>query len=297
MGLWRHTPSPTIVPSHGQLEVGLRVFISADMEGVSGVVHASQTTGGGPEYERAQKLMTGEANAAIEGALEAGCEEVVVADSHGDMRNILLEDLNPQAQLVMGRPRPLAMVEGVAGCQLALFVGYHAMMGTRDAVLDHTWHGRVVARVAVNGEPMSETALNAALAGEAGVPVGLVTGDLNTIEQTGRWLPKAECVVVKWGIGRNAARCLHPSRARALIREASARAVRRSAELPLFRLGPPLSVELEFVQSAMADLAELVPTVCRTDARSVQFEPGNIVEGFKVFRALVLLAITTLPGR
>src|SRR2546426_5094855 len=159
----------------------MRVYISVDMEGIAGVVDESQTDPAPPafaaEYGRFRRLMTAEANAAVEGALAAGATRVLVNDSHWFMRNLLAEELHQAAELVSGDPKPRSMVQDIdRGFDAALFIGYHARAGTRNAILDHTYADRVH-DVRLNGKPVGELGLNAALAGVHGVPVALVSGD------------------------------------------------------------------------------------------------------------------------
>src|ERR671911_2851939 len=160
----------------------MQVYISVDMEGVAGVAHEDQTdpieSRHAGEYNRFRRLMTNEANAAIAGALEAGATAVVVNDSHWLMRNLLAEELNPAAELLSGGPKRLSMVEGIGdGFDAAMFIGYHAQAGTRHATIDHTYTSRVY-EVRLNGEPVGELALNAAMAGVHGVAVGMGKGGM-----------------------------------------------------------------------------------------------------------------------
>jgi D-amino peptidase len=159
----------------------MRVYVSVDMEGIAGVVHESQTDPTNPvfasEYGRFRRLMTAEANAAVDGALAAGATKIVVNDSHWFMRNLLAEELNPAAELVSGDPKPRSMVQGIeASFDAALFIGYHARAGTGNAILDHTYADRIH-EVRLNGKPVGELGINAAFAGIHGVPVALVSGD------------------------------------------------------------------------------------------------------------------------
>src|SRR5436190_11327577 len=141
----------------------LRVFISADMEGITGVVNAAQLSPGEFEYERFRKLMTGEVNAAIDGALAAGATKITVADSHGNGLSILPDELNPKARLIRAFPRALEMMEGVdGGFDAALFIGYHASINTPGAVRAHTISSRRFYDVRLNGKHASEALLNAA---------------------------------------------------------------------------------------------------------------------------------------
>src|SRR5918911_5241851 len=210
-------------PTGRSREDRVEVYVSIDMEGVAGIAHLRQVMRGTDDYPRARELMTREANAAIAGAFEAGAERVVVNDSHGDMTNLVPDLLDTRAELTIGSPKPRSMVTGIGpnfGC--ALFIGYHAGIGTEAAVLDHTYSGRLFRDVRVNGEPWNEAHLNAAMCGAYGVPVGLVTGDDKCCEQAAARLPGVQTVVVKHALGRNVATSLSPERAREEIRFASA---------------------------------------------------------------------------
>ncbi len=162
---------------------GVKVYISADMEGIWGVVHANQTSPDSPEYAAARKWMAEDVNAVVAGLFDAGATEVVVNDSHGSQRNILASDLDPRASLISGSPKPLSMMEGIdATFAACIFVGYHAKAGTAAAILDHTISGSVVRAIRVNRIEMPELGLNAAIAGYYGVPVVLISGDAASIE-------------------------------------------------------------------------------------------------------------------
>jgi len=271
----------------------MRVFISADIEGISGVVDVSQTSEQGVDYGRARRLMTGEVNAAVEGALAAGATEVVVNDSHGSMRNILIEELNPEAKLITGAPKPLAMMEGVdGGFDAVFFIGYHSRAGTRG-VLNHTISGRTVAGITLNGRVYGECGLNAALAGHFSVPVVLVTGDSSVCEEARSVLPGVRTVAVKEERARIAARCLQPDKARRLIREAAEEALRVAlprGEVRPFIVDKPASYEIRFQNTGMADMAELVPGVRRLDDLTVAFAHDDLVVAFRAVRAMIYLA-------
>jgi len=188
----------------------LKVYISVDMEGVSGVVDGSQVVEDGRDYAAARRWMAEDVNAVIAGLLSAGATEIVVNDSHGGMRNLLPDSLHPKASLISGTPKPLTMMAGIDETfDAVVFVGYHAAAGTARAILDHTIAGRAVSRITVNGTEMPELGLNAAIAGEFWVPVILVTGDTATAEQARALLgEQVVTVAVKESFGRNAARLL-----------------------------------------------------------------------------------------
>ena len=271
----------------------MRVYISVDMEGVAGVVHEDQTdpteARHSGEYNRFRRLMTNEANAAIAGALDAGATAVVVNDSHWLMRNLLAEELNPKAELMSGGPKRLSMVEGIdGGFDAAMFVGYHAKAGTRNATIDHTYTSRVY-EARINGQPVGELALNAAMAGLHGVPVALVSGDQALAAEAKALLGSAlETVVVKEAVGRFAARSLAPSVACQRIRAGAAAALKRK-HAP-FTFKPPIRLEVDFGVSQMADMAELVPGSSRTGGRTVSYTADDYREVFRAWRAMYNLA-------
>ncbi len=266
----------------------MKVYISCDMEGISGVVAGKQTDNG-EEYKRAQKLMTGEVNAAIEGALAGGASEVLVNDSHGSMRNILIEELNPSAQLISGSPKPLSMMQGIdESFDAAFFIGYHAQAGTAHSVLDHTYSG-IVYQVSLNSRPLGETGLNAALAGYFGVPVVLVTGDKLLVEEATALLGTVEGVAVKESYGRYAARCLVPEAVHELIREATQSALSKKGRKP-FVVEPPITLAVDFTSSAHLDMAELIPGSRRTSGRHIEYTHDDLLTVYKVWRAMLKLA-------
>jgi D-amino peptidase len=271
----------------------MRVYISVDMEGVAGVVHEDQTDPIDPrhagEYNRFRRLMTSEANAAVEGALAAGAAHVLVNDSHWLMRNLLAEELHPAAELLSGGPKLRSMVEGVdLGFDAAMFVGYHAMAGTASAVIDHTYTS-IVHQVRLNGRPAGELAINAALAGIHGVPVVLVSGDQALAAEAKELLGDGvEAVVVKHAVGRFAARSVSPAESCRRIREGATAALRRKHE-PL-ELERPIRLEVEFALTQMADMAELVPGSVRTGGRTIEYVHDDYMEVFRAWRALYNLA-------
>ncbi len=266
----------------------MKVYISCDMEGVSGIVDSKQTRMDGEEYKRAQKLMTGEVNAAIEGALAGGATEILVNDSHGLMRNILIEELNPNAQLISGSSKPLSMMQGIdESFDAAFFIGYHAQAGTPYSVLDHTYSS-IVYQVSLNGRPVGETGLNAALAGYFGVPVALVSGDKQVVEEARALLGTVEGVIVKESYGRYAARCLVPEEARRLIRQAAERAL--SKERKPFVIEPPITLAIDFTSSAHLDMAELIPGSRRTGGRHIEYTHDDLLTVYKVWLAMLELA-------
>jgi D-amino peptidase len=271
----------------------MRVYISVDMEGIAGVAHEDQTDPVDPrhagEYNRFRRLMTNEANAAIVGAIEAGAAAVLVNDSHWLMRNLLAEELHPAAELLSGGPKRLSMVEGIdGGFDAAMFIGYHARAGTRNATIDHTYTSRVY-EARLNGQSVGELAINAAMAGVFGVAVVLVSGDQSLAAEARTLLGDGvETVVVKQAVGRFAARSLAPAEACERIREGAAKALRRR-HAP-FVLKPPIHLEVDFALTQMADMAELVPGSIRTAGRTLSYTADDYREVFRAWRAMYNLA-------
>ena len=267
----------------------MRIYISADLEGIGGVVSGHQTNHTDKEHERARRLMTAEVNSVIRGALRGGATEITVNDSHGSMRNLLIEELSPPASLITGSPKPLSMMQGIGPEYHAVFlVGYHAQAGTLDGILDHTFSGSVH-RVMVNDIQIGETGLNAILAAQFGVPVRLVTGDKAVTEEARRLLgPGVQVVAVKEAYGRTAAECLPLERIHEELGAAATRALSETAT-PL-ALDPPFRLTVEFARSSQADLAALIPGSSRQDARRLAFSHDDYTVLYRAFRAMVALA-------
>lgn len=248
----------------------MKIYVCADIEGVAGVATPQQCQAGNPEYERARLLMTEEVNAAIAGAAEAGVTEFVVNDAHGPMTNLLPDRLDPRALAIQGKPKPLNMFAGLTdGTTLILCVGFHAPAGD-FGVLAHTTSSAAFRTVELDGRRMSEAALYGAYAGERGIAVGMISGDDACAVHCAPFFPLAERVEVKQALGNRAALSLHPVAARAAIREAAARAVRRAAAIPPLRLDPPHALVLDMTGAALADLVATIPVAERLDSTRVR---------------------------
>ena len=209
----------------------MKIYISVDIEGVAGVVASQHGQPGNPEYERARRLMTEEANAAIDGAFAGGAVEVLVNDAHGPMINLLPDALDPRAELILGKPKPVNMFAGLeADFAGVMCVGYHAGAG-RFGVLSHTTNGFAFRAIRLNGLDCAEATLYGAYAGSLGVPVIMLSGDDVLAAECGPLFRGAEAAVVKQALGHRAARALSPANSRATIRAAAERAVRRTGEI------------------------------------------------------------------
>ncbi|MFH8885616.1 M55 family metallopeptidase [Streptomyces californicus] len=281
----------------------MKALISVDMEGISGIVHSSETNPERYDYQRGRELMTAEANAVIAGVLDAEpTAEVLVADAHGTFRNLLPERLDRRARLVRGKPRALNMLAGLDGAtDAALFVGYHVRAGEGPGVLAHTMNGeildvRVTARapgddVRATGRSLGEIGLNAAMAGHHGVPVVLLSGDDAACAEASGLLPGTVTVPVKEALGMAAAVTLHPEEARDRLRRAAADAVTRRTEIPPLALPGPLEVEVDLASPHTIDLAVLVPGVARArGARTVAFTAPDFGTAYRLILLLAQLA-------
>ncbi|PKO12055.1 MAG: peptidase M55 [Chloroflexi bacterium HGW-Chloroflexi-10] len=272
----------------------MKLLIAVDMEGITGVVNWDQVTPGSTEWQRFRRLMTEDVNAAIVGALEGGVDEILVADGHWNSDNLVIDQLHPRAVLNYGSPSPFSMIQGVdQGVDAVFFIGYHAMVGTAQAILDHTWSNAKVANLWLNERLVGETGLNAAVCGHFGVPVILLSGDQAVAAEAKDWLPGIHCVVVKQAAGRYSAACLHPTETKKMITNAAHQAVldfkAGQAAQPL-RVVEPVSLRVEFKTTDMADRAMMAPGVVRVDGRSLRFSSDSMPQAYLTFRALVGLA-------
>lgn len=269
----------------------LKVFMSVDMEGISGIVHQSQTGADPAEYEKGRSLMAADVNAAIEGVLTLGEAEITVSDGHGSMMNLRPEEINEAAVLVRGSPKPLTQMEGLGqGFDAALFIGYHSKRGTRLGILDHTISGRIIDGVTINGLEVGETAINAAIAGYHGVPLVFVSGDLAVTKEAKALVPNIVAVVVKESVSRTAASCLSPKKARELIKRGVTEALKKRWTIEPFTFEPPIEIKVKYVDSLMADAVEFMPLVERIDGRTVAFAIDDYLKAFRALRASIYIA-------
>jgi D-amino peptidase len=271
----------------------MRILISADMEGITGVVTWNQVTPGHVEYPRFRRQMTADVNAAVRGALAGGAQDVFVTDGHWDGSNIVIEDLDPRAHLNTGSPSEFSMMQGIGeSVDGVMFVGYHARQGTPRAVLDHTWSARCVQAVWINDALAGEYTLNAALAGQFDVPVLLVTGDVAACTQVSELISSIETVVVKSASGRFAADCQPPTVTQPLIEAAARQAARRLAAKTApspYKPQRPIRLAVQFQSSDMADRAVVMPGMSR-DGCKLSASLPDMVTAYRTFRTVVMLA-------
>jgi D-amino peptidase len=262
----------------------LKIFISVDMEGITGVISWDDVTVGGLDYGLYRRLMTQEVNAAIEAVRRFGPVEIVVRDAHDTGRNILPDLLDPGVKLLRDWSYgPLSMMEGIdATFDAAIFIGYHARASTPDAVLKHTMTTKLL-DVVVNGRKMPEAGINGLMAGMFGVPIVLVTGDKAICGQARELFGDIETVAVKEGIG-TAELGLSPQAAQELIRQKTAAALRRLKEFKPFKPAPPYTLDVVFADEAGAQKASWIPGAVRKDEHTVSFKADDVMTLLKLFR-------------
>jgi D-amino peptidase len=274
----------------------MKILIACDMEGISGVTTWDQVDPSHPEYQRFRRIMTGEVNAAIEGALAGGASEVVVTDGHWNGTNILVEDLDKRAKLNTGLgTSKFSMMQGIdetfAG---VIFLGYHARASSFQGILDHTWSTKIT-NVWLNESLVGEYGLNAALAGSFAVPVIMISGDQTACGQAEKLIGKLEKAIVKTATGRYSATCLPPAAAQDLIRKAASVAVQRleRGDMPRpYVVSNPVHITIEFISSDMADRAQNIPGALR-DGNRVTLHSPEMSTGYIAFRAAAGLASLT----
>ncbi|MET9365683.1 M55 family metallopeptidase [Streptomyces sp. NPDC006632] len=267
----------------------MKILISADMEGATGVTWPADVLPGTPQWERCRAMFTSDVNAAVLGFFDGGADEVLINEAHWSMRNLLLERLDERARMLTGKHKSLSMVEGIqhGDVDAIAFVGYHTGAGTAG-VLAHTYLANSITGVWLNGARASEGLLNAQVAAEYGVPVVLVTGDDLTCADAEGYAPDARKVAVKDHVSRYAAVCRTPARTAGDIRDAARAAVplaRRTAPVE----GGPFTVEIEFDAEHLSDAATVVPGVARTGERRVSYTSLTMYEGIRTFKAVTTI--------
>ena len=268
----------------------MKIYISADIEGVAGIVDWQQCgPSGGAAWQEGRELLTEEVNAAIVGAFDAEATTVVVNDSHGAMRTILPRQLDPRARLIQGRVKTNYMLEGLDKTFDGIFfIGYHGGAGSRWSALNHTYNPYATR---LNGMTVDETLLNAAIAGIAyDVPVALITGDEWTVHHAREELGAGFIgVVTKRSLSRYAADSVHPSVAWELINAGAQESMGRIGTLLSYQLPAPYTIELDFESSAQADRANLMPATERVADRTVSYTNSDILIVYRASHALMIL--------
>jgi D-amino peptidase len=277
----------------------VKLYISSDMEGTAGVCSWAQVDPSNRhEYPIYRRYMTGEVRAAIEGARDAGPADILINDSHWDMRNLLWDELPDDVRVVSGARKPLSMAYGAEQrFDAAFFTGYHAKIGDAGGTLAHTYSDETVYNVSINGTRCSEALLNAAALGVYGTPVVLITGDRTIVDETLAHLPWAVGVAVKHAIGMFAAETSTPTAACEAIRTGAREAIGRVSQARAFTFTPPIELVIETARTEQADFMELLPRFERIGGRTVRFASDNYLSAFQAFLvAMRLGGAANLPA-
>jgi D-amino peptidase len=271
----------------------MRAFVSVDLEGMPYVVIPGHLSLKGTLYDEARKIATKVTLTVAEQLNKNGFDEIVIADSHGPMVSLLVDDLPEYVEIIRGFPRPVSMVSGVEGCDVALFLGYHAKFGTAKSTFDHTYSGGSINKVEVNGVAVSEFLLNAYAAGDLNVPVILVAGEAQLLkDDVKQYAPWAETVALKYSLSRVSAKSFSMVKIEKELKGAVKRAVanfKQNKVKPLIAK-KPVKMGITFLASHFADVAELLPIANRIDGLRVEYTASDMIEAYKTFELLVLAA-------
>ena len=266
---------------------GKKIFISADLEGVVGAVTSEQLGPNGFEYNRFREFMTAEVNAAINAARAAGATEILIADSHGNGQNLLIEKLPKDVKLIRSWPRPLGMMEGIdSSFDGVIFTGYHASTDNMEGVRAHTFSSASFTSIKVNGKVMTEGSWNAAVAGEFGVPVIMVAGDDTAVNEVKALIGNAEGAIVKESISFHSAKSLHPEAAYDLITEKTSYAVKNIKKYKPYKIKGPVTVSVSFKNYQPSQILAYLPMFIRTDSHTIEFKAKNMVEASHIMRVV-----------
>ncbi len=266
-------------PLPSAAQEGLKVYISADMEGVVGVVTGDHLGPSGFEYQQAREWLTGEVNAAIRAAREAGATEIVVSDSHGNGENILVDRLPKDVLLVRSWPRPLMMMQGIdESFDAALFIGYHTSTTNPEGVRAHTMSSGTLTAIRLNGVAVPEAVINAAIGGHFGVPVVMISGDDAIAREAREHLGDVETAVLKWNYGFHSAMTVMPEVGREIIAEKVEAALSRLEDFEPYRLEGPVTVEVSFKNYLAAELMAYLPMVERVDSHTIAYTGRDMLE-------------------
>ena len=271
----------------------MKIYISIDIEGVAGVPSWMFGSRKNKDYEIGRELMAGELNAAVEGALEAGAEEIIVNDSHGDMTNLNPTKVHKAARLLQGEVKPWSMMEGMDGqYDAAAFIGYHAMAGTLFGSMCHTYCGAVT-EAKLNGEILGELELNGAFCGTYHTPLVFASGDEALAREAHKYIPGIETAAVKKSYGMRAALSLHPEKARELIKEGMKKGIEKRDQIKPFLPDGPYTLEVKLREPDLADNCSRIPGTTRTGPRVITFKNENYREIYRCFLTTMTLAAKT----
>lgn len=270
----------------------MKAFVSVDLEGMPYIVNVHQLDLSRPLYNEARRIATHVTNVVVKELYNQGFERITIADSHGPMVNVLIDELPEYVEIIRGFPRPVSMVTGIEGSDAAFFLGYHARAGVAKSTFDHTYSG-VIANIMVNGLEASEFLLNAYVAGYYGIPVVLVAGEEKLLEEVKERAPWVERVVLKSSFTKYSAKSPSFRNVERLLVKGVRNAVNRLKEGKVKPLttGKDVRIQVTFTDSGYADVAELASGIRRVGGRVVEFSAANIIEAYKLLELLVLASM------
>lgn len=272
------------------------ILIVADMEGLTGVVTGDQLGPGGFEYERFRKIMTAEVLAAMAGARAAGADEFLVADSHGNGQNLLIEEFPDDVRIIRSWPRPLGMLQGVdQDIDGVIYIGFHSGTADSKGVRAHTMSSANLTDLKIGGQSVSEAVWGAAIAGHFGVPVLMISGDDAAAADAQRFLPGIEVAVVKQALSFHSAETLTPAAGQQLIRETAEKAVGRLGEIKPFRVETPVEVTVSFKNYQPSQVLAHLPGFERPDAHSIRYQAENMVQASEILGVIEEYRIDLAP--
>ncbi len=260
----------------------MNIFVMTDMEGVSGVCRSGHVRHGDPLYSAGRRYLTWDVNACVAGCFDAGASGVVVRDAHSGLGdNFIWEELDPRGEYIMGEHgrRRYGPIEDF---DALILLGYHAMAGTPGAVLEHTMSSAAWQNFRLNGRRCGEIAIDAAIAGENGVPTIMVSGDDKTCSEAQEFIPGIVTACVKEGYSVEGGRLLSRETAHRLIREKTSEAVRKAPEIPPFLIEPPVTARLEMVSRGRLPVQVDSPDLRIIDGRTYEVTAGSVEQA--IFR-------------
>jgi len=272
--------------------MGKKIFISQDMEGVSGVVNWNDLRTEGDDYNNARLWVTGDVNAAVEGAIEGGADDVTVREAHHGM---IYHKLHSKAKLVKGMPGNLFTMDGLdRSFDAVMCIGFHARSGDSCGILSHTWTGPFL-DVKINGIYVSEARIAALIAGYFHVPVVMLSGDDVICREVKQWLPQVKTAIVKYGLNRSEAICLPIEEAQKRIRAKAKTAMENISEIKPYTLDSPYTLEIETTDPSYAQRLSLLPRSQYDGNRTVRYISDDFLESHRAFLTMVFLAKSILP--
>jgi len=268
------------VASQAYAQDGLKIHISVDLEGIAGAVTGAQLGTGGFEYQRFREFATAEAVAAVEAAFEAGATEVLVADSHGNGQNLLIEKFPENVKVIRSWPRKLGMMQGIeeGGFDGAIYIGYHSSTNYMSGVRAHTKSSASLTGVKLNGVVAGESYFNAAIAGEYGTPIIMISGDDAAVQEAQDGIGDIEGAVVKWDYSFHAAKSLHPAASRKLIAEKVKAAIARIEDFKPLKLEGPITMDMSFKNYRVSEMLAYLPQFERIDSHTIRYVGPDMID-------------------